>query len=193
MKNVSKIIKILVVSLLLFVPCLAQAEGEESSQEKKEFGMAFTDLSIPDSPAFTAIGGTPSQITTPTSGRELGLALVPGMMGVDGKFNAGIGIEASPYALIKGDEMTLEKYNDCWLTRFAYHATFSAATLQPTDGGPIPASLGLKLRLVDLGDSRMNDDLIFKFGRNILIGRFSQKSMTRPWVLMLTKLKRRKR
>jgi len=162
MKAKSNVIKILVIISFLLIPVMVIAQGDESDKEKIEFSMSFTDLSIPNSPAFTAIGGTPSQIITPMSGRELGLALVPGMMGMDGRFNAGFGLEASPYALIAGDDMTLSDYQESYLTRFAYHATISAATLQSTDGGPTSASLGLKLRLVDLGDSRMNTDLIAK-------------------------------
>jgi hypothetical protein len=112
--------------------------------------------------AFTAIGGTPSQINYPDVRSGVGLGACSRYDGNGRPLQCRFRVGSIALALIAGDDMTLSDYQESYLTRFAYHATISAATLQSTDGGPTSASLGLKLRLVDLGDSRMNTDLIAK-------------------------------
>lgn len=125
------------------------------------------DLSVPESPAFVALGITPDKVTRPTSPRQLGAAL---LNGVDdqGNLQTGIAIDFVPYlALGPGDRLTLAEYrqNDFLdaisVRRLASRFAISAATSKGTDSDDKSVRLAVGFRLTpwDEGDARLNTSI----------------------------------
>jgi len=114
------------------------------------------DLSVPESPAFTVLGLTPNAIVRPGTPRELATSLLNGL-DKNGNFQSGLAIDTAPYMLFNGKNITLQDYNDYYLTRLLSRTQFSmAATRGATkeDTGTRLA-LGINLTIWDKGDARV--------------------------------------
>jgi len=164
---------LLVVPILLWcapswaqdAPAAQPADRPELSAENQNRlkAEAFAlDLSVPEAPAFVALGITPDKITRPTSPRELGAAL---LNGVDdqGNLQTGVAIDFVPYLALGGDDLTLALYrqNDfgpIGMRRIASRFAVSAATSKGTDSDDKSVRLALGFRLTpwDEGDARAN-------------------------------------
>lgn len=155
------------------VPGLGQAPqptppGRELSAESQKIidAEAFAlDLSVPESPAFVALGITPDKVTRPTSPRELGAAL---LNGVDdqGNLQTGVAVDFVPYLTLGGDNLTLGQYrqNDfgpVGMRRLASRFAISAATSKGTDSDDKSVRLAVGFRLTpwDEGDARTNTSI----------------------------------
>src|SRR4051812_10026938 len=57
---------------------------------------ADVDLSVPDSPAFIALGLSPETVVRPTSPREFATSLLNGV-GQDGHLQTGVAVDVVPY------------------------------------------------------------------------------------------------
>jgi hypothetical protein len=146
----------------------ASGGGRELSAESQNLlqAEAFAlDLSVPESPAFVALGITPDKVTRPTSPRELGAAL---LNGVDdqGNLQTGIAIDVVPYLVFGGADLTLRQYrqNDfgpVGMRRLASRFALSAATSKGTDSDDKSVRLALGFRLTpwDQGDARTNTSI----------------------------------
>lgn len=156
------------------VPGLGQAPqptppGHELSAASQDIinAEAFAlNLSVPESPAFVALGITPDKVTRPTSPRQIGAAL---LNGVDdqGNLQTGVAIDFVPYlALGGGDDLTLARYrqNDFGpvsMRRLASRFALSAATSKGTDSDDKSVRLAVGFRLTpwDEGDARTNTSI----------------------------------
>src|SRR5262245_11723552 len=92
--------------------------------ETKEQPAPQVDYSVPDAPAFSILGFSPTQVTNPTSGNDL-LGAVATILGSDGKVHAGAAIEFGLGSFITTN---LTAYQDDFLTRLAYNTRISIAT-----------------------------------------------------------------
>jgi hypothetical protein len=121
------------------------------------------DLAVPESPAFSALGLTPQQVTRPTTGRELATSL---LNGVDrqGNFQTGIAIDLAPYLLLAGSQITLRKYQERnqYLTRFLSRMQTSFATSKgaASEDKSVKIALGWRFTFIDLGDPRTDSELL---------------------------------
>jgi hypothetical protein len=114
------------------------------------------DLSVPESPAFTVLGVTPNQIVRPATPRDLGTSLLNGL-DKNGNFQSGIAIDTAPFMLFNGRNVTLQDYNDYYLTRLLSRTQLSLATTKASskDDTATRLALGFNLTLWDKGDARV--------------------------------------
>ena len=129
---------------------------------------ATLDLSVPKSPAFTALGVTPESVIRPASPRALGLSLLNGG-DPKGNLQAGLAVETAPYLLWAGNNLTLRRYQDNYLERLMSRIQLSLATAKGLndDDKATRAALGLFITLFDLGDPRNDPVLISCFREKI--------------------------
>lgn len=115
------------------------------------------DLSVPDSPAFTVLGLTPSEVTHPASPRLFASSLLSGV-DQNGNFQTGVAIDTAPYMLFYGNGVTLPQYRQSRLIRFLTRTQFSFATAKGTSDSDKSArfSAGLSLTIFDKGDARLD-------------------------------------
>jgi hypothetical protein len=115
------------------------------------------DLSVPESPAFAALGLSPEDVIRPTSPRAFATSLLNGV-DRNGNFQTGIAIDAAPYFLACGQNVTLPEYRNSRVVRFLSRIQLSLATAKGASENDKAARLGAGLRLTfwDAGDYRMN-------------------------------------
>jgi len=121
------------------------------------------DLSVPESPAFTALGLNPEEIVRPATPREFATSL---LNGVDRKGNlqTGVAFDTVPYLVFWGSEVTLANYRKSAMTRVLSRTSFSVAT---TKGGgeedkSVKLAFGVHATLFDTEDPRVNNDDLLK-------------------------------
>ena len=137
----------------------------QPTQAISEFtlGEATLDLAVPESPAFSALGLTPQQVTRPTSGRELAASFLSGI-DRNGSFQTGLAIDTAPYMLLAGSRITLDHYRNPgqYLRRFLARWQLSFATSKGGGSGDPSAkiALGMRFTLFDLGDPRTDEELL---------------------------------
>lgn len=93
------------------------------------------DLSVPEIPAFTALGASPTQVSRPGALSELGAAVLSGLDS-EGQVKAGTALEVAPIRLI------LERDSESWL-RWVSSLRLSFATVGGSDGG-MDAAVGAR-------------------------------------------------
>ena len=124
---------------------------------------ANLDLTVPETPAFYALGLTPESVSRPASPRELAADLLNGL-DENGNFQTGIALATVPYLLFAGDRLTIQKYREnegfSWI-RLAARSQLSVATTKGTDSDDkaMRAALGIRVVPYDLGDPRQHRDL----------------------------------
>ncbi len=140
----------------------AAAEHPPPGADLQAVRALYVDMSIPESPAFVALGASPSTITRPSTPNELAIAILSGMNPA-GRIQSGIAVDAVPYLLARGGSLTIRAYRDSasWLRRALYGAQLSLASLVSGAGdstGTAAAELALGVRLVpyDRGDPRLD-------------------------------------
>jgi hypothetical protein len=124
------------------------------------------DISIPESPAFTVLNVTPTDVVRPSSMRAWATSLMHGV-DKDGKLKDGLALEGAPYALLNR-KMSLFEYTQ--LNPFAKammntHVSMGTAKGSQSDDKSMKLGLGLRVRLFDLGDPREDSELIECFTR----------------------------
>lgn len=154
-----KILLNIVTIILLFmasIACAQEADVEEQVTAKDLTG--YLDLSVPETPAFTALGVTPENVISPGSQHELALAILDGV-DQNGNAQSGMAIEASPYALAIGDQITIKEYKSDYLTRFLYNTKVSYATASGSSDSDKAdrKAIGLRFSVFNNGDLRLND------------------------------------
>jgi hypothetical protein len=111
---------------------------------------------VPESPAFTVLGVTPNAIARPGTPREFATSLLNGL-DKNGNFQTGLAIDTAPFMLFNGQNVTLQDYNDYYLTRLLSRTQFSLATTKgaASDDTATRLALGLNMTLWDKGDARV--------------------------------------
>lgn len=114
------------------------------------------DLSVPESPAFTVLGVTPSSVVRPGTPRELATSLLNGL-DQNGNFQTGLAIDTAPFLLFNGQNVTLQDYNDYYMTRLLSRTQFSFASTKGASQADTSTrlALGLNMTLLDKGDARV--------------------------------------
>jgi hypothetical protein len=137
------------------------AQETDANAVRENFSYYSLDFSVPESPAFALLGVTPQDVIYPTSLRHLSASLVSGITS-GGDIQQGIALEAAPYLLVAGNDITLSTYRSSWLTRRLVNTQVSVATAKVEDdptGKGTKAALGLHMKLYDLGDPRLDEQL----------------------------------
>ena len=156
-----------VISTAVVVARVAPAQDLELRpfEEAHEASQLDLDLAVPESPAFTALGLSPENITRPATPREFAVAALTAL-DKQGNFQAGLAIDTVPYLLIAGDSLSLASYRGnpggFNLRRQLSRAQLSIATTKGTSSADesVRLALGFRVTPYSKGDPRMDDKLI---------------------------------
>jgi len=160
---------------IFLVPLFIYAQTPEDIQVKGDdkTKKAALDLSVPTSPAFSALGLTPQSVIRPTSPREFAASLINGV-DPNGNLQNGIAVELAPFLMWHGNDITLNQYQNpnnlpddqnprdkFSFDRMLYRTSLSLATTKGTsdDDKSSRIAFGLTLTPYDLGDPR-NDGIL---------------------------------
>ena len=132
------------------------------------------DLTVPESPAFTVLGVTPSTVVRPASPKAFTTSLLNGL-DQNGKFQTGLAFDFTPYMMFNGENITIRDYNDHYMTRLLSRTQFSFATTKgaSSDDNATRLAVGLNLTLWDRGDPRVyhpergDDDVLQCFANSL--------------------------
>ncbi|HSQ01221.1 MAG TPA: hypothetical protein VL049_28710 [Candidatus Dormibacteraeota bacterium] len=118
------------------------------------------DLAVPESPAFTALDLTPETVTRPASPRQFAIDVLTGL-DPNGNFQAGLALDAVPWLLLRGNDLTIKDYENSLAQRLASRFLLSAATTKGTDSDDtsVKMALGFRLTPIDDGDPRLDQEL----------------------------------
>jgi hypothetical protein len=158
---------VIVQGLLLAAVC--SAAGPALAEPIKEESVGFT---VPDSPAFTYLGTTPTKISRPGTARDLAVTLLTGV-NRDGQVNEGLAIDVRPWFLIPGFDIPIEKYKRFWYF-VAANAQVSLGTVQsgpaPMTGarGNVDGAIGFRFTLIDGADPMLDDAYRADLGKAML-------------------------
>lgn len=150
---------VLVVALI--TSASAQKPVPNTKEDFAKINLADLDLSVPESPAFTALGVTPTTVTRPSSPRSLATSLLNGV-DQSGKFQTGFALDFAPYMLYQGNKLTLQEYQEgrySW-KRFLARTTISVGSAKGTTDSDNSSRLatGLRITIFDRGDPRMDTE-----------------------------------
>lgn len=114
------------------------------------------DLSVPESPAFTALGVTPQTVVRPGTPQEFASSFLNGLDD-KGNFQHGIAVDTAPFLLFNGENVTIKDYGEQYLTRLLSRTQFSFATVKGSSNEDLTTklALGLNVTLWDDGDPRV--------------------------------------
>ena len=110
---------------------------------------------IPDAPAFTLLGVTPSTIDRPATLTNVGAA-VANLITPNGTVRSGAAIEVSPFAMGLLDRASAYDYTTSFWTRLLYRSALSLGTVSDSATALAPAqsrlAFGVRLTLIDESD-----------------------------------------
>tara|TARA_B100002049_G_C16066440_1_gene370686 strand:- start:641 stop:1738 length:1098 start_codon:yes stop_codon:yes gene_type:complete len=153
-----KVYQILIFALIMSGSAFCDDKKVDISDVKTDDLRGYLDLSVPEAPAFTALGITPENVITPGSQHDLALALLDGV-DQKGNLQTGIAVEVSPYAMAFGDEVSLLEYKHRPITRILYNTKLSFATSSGSSDADKAdrKSIGIRFSLWNFGDLRVGD------------------------------------
>ena len=150
-----------VVSPPLPVPATsALLDAERMTTKLKS---ADIDLSVPESPAFVAIGLSPDTIVRPTTPREFATAVLNGV-DRNGNLQTGMAIDAVPYLVWAGSKVSLHQYRTSVATQILSRSQVSFATTKGggDDDPSVKLAIGGHSTLYDSEDPRLNNDALLQ-------------------------------
>jgi len=124
-----------------------------------DLNATITDISPPDSPAFTLLGLSPSNVSKPNSPAQLA-ASVLNAFDDNGHFQSGTALDVVPFLVFKAKSFSLGQYTQesaaAAATRVLSRTSVSFATTKGTSTPDTAVRLGLGFRsaLIDSGDPR---------------------------------------
>ncbi|MDH3844016.1 MAG: hypothetical protein OES69_08760 [Myxococcales bacterium] len=154
--------QILQVILVLISLAPMRASAEESEEPEPEVGEVSSlkqDLTVPDSPAFVALGLNPEEVARPATVHEFATAVLTGL-DKNGNLQLGLALDFAPYLMIKGDDLTITEYRASYGKQLLSNFQVSLATTKGTNSDDESVRLGLGLRATfwNRGDPRTDDE-----------------------------------
>jgi hypothetical protein len=154
-------------ALAAFLPLASLAADLSLTELEKavEIGQVDIDLSVPESPAFVALGINPEDVTRPATPREFATSLLSAV-DKEGNFQAGFALDTAPYVLARGVDFDLAEYREnperFSLTRFLARTQVSVAVAKGTSNDDEATRLGLGFRFTPWseGDPRLDTELL---------------------------------
>jgi hypothetical protein len=138
----------------------AQLDAQAKLHKLKEGDI---DLTVPESPAFVAIGLSPDTVIRPTTPREFATAL---LNGVDrqGHLQTGVAIDVVPYLVWQGSNVDLGTYRTSTATQILSRTATSFATTKGAgESDPsVKLAFGVHSTLIDSEDPRLKNDALLQ-------------------------------
>lgn len=137
------------------------------------------DYSVPEAPAFAALGVSSEQVVRPATPRDFAFSLLNGL-DAQGNFQTGVALDTAPYLLLNGANVSLNSYRSSRWQRFASRAQLSFGTAKgiSSDDESTRVGLGFRFTFLDLGDPRMSTELDQKFSE--MINKLHQNKASAP-------------
>jgi hypothetical protein len=105
---------------------------------------------LPESPAFVFLGASPSEVTRPTTLKNLGASLAQGI-DAEGRVIQGIAFELTPAFYLT--DVTLKEYRDDWSKYALSNLQLTLATVRAGgDSASTDLGFGLRMPIFDAGD-----------------------------------------
>ena len=144
-------------------PRALDKKGLELEASKRKLKDSDVDLTVPESPAFVAIGLSPDTIIRPATPREFATAL---LNGVDrqGHFQTGVAVDVVPYLVWQGSQVDLGTYRRSTMTQILSRTSTSFATTKGAgENDPsVKLAAGVHATLFDSEDPRLNNDSLLQ-------------------------------
>ena len=158
------------------VPRVATQAELDAQAKLRKLREGDVDLTVPESPAFVAIGLSPDTVIRPVTPREFATSL---LNGVDrsGHLQTGVAIDAVPYLVWEGNKVDLGTYRASAVTRILSRTATSFATTKGAgENDPsVKLAFGLQSTLIDSEDPRLKNDALLQC--------YSEIPVFRPTVL----------
>ena len=144
----------------LLFSCLVAFSASATDVRLDEFEAAkaptlqgAVDYTVPESPAFVALGLTPEEVTRPGTPKEFGSSLLT-LVDREGNFQTGVAIEVAPWIVFQNPSFTVGKYRESGVQRFLSRAQLSLATTKGLSNDDESQRLSAALRVTpwSLGD-----------------------------------------
>lgn len=136
-----------------------KAEKLGGNPEMTPIKEAADDLAVPEAPALSVLGVTPETVIRPTSPRQFAVGLLEGV-DPNGELQTGMALEANPFLLLGGNDVTIADYNKNFGTRFLSRIGLSFATSKGSnDDESLRLAAGLTVTPWDRGDPRLSSNL----------------------------------
>ena len=113
------------IFLLLLIACVGY---HGFGQSRPEVDDLLLDFSVPDMPAFKALGSDPSNILRPSDIKKFGIMMSAFRSEGSTVIPKSFSLEVAPWKLLKGD-WTIDKYRAKSINRVLYNSSFSLGTV----------------------------------------------------------------
>jgi hypothetical protein len=141
------------------------ARAEQSADDATPGAADLVAGPLPESPAFVFLGASPSEVTRPTTLKNLGASLAQGIDG-EGRVIQGIAFELTPAFYLMS--VTLKEYRDDWSKYALSNLQLTLATIRSAgDSASTDLAFGLRMPLLDSGDPMRNKEFTDAIGDRI--------------------------
>jgi hypothetical protein len=149
----------LVLAALCGATWTSGAVALQVEAEAENAAPAAADLTagpLPETPAFVFLGTSPSEITRPTTLKNLGAGLAQGI-DENGRVLQGVAFELTPAFYLTS--VTLKQYREDWSKYALSNLQLTLATVRTSgDSANTDLALGLRLPIFDAGDPMRNQE-----------------------------------
>lgn len=141
------------------IVCDCQSQASSAPDAKAETPLSY---GVPESPAFTFLGMSPTKITRPTTPRDFAAALVQGTDSA-GRAQTGVAISATMWSIVPNADIPLSKYRSPVPYALA-NTQLSIGTARPAgDTASTTSAVGLRSVLYDASDPMRNNGFVSGF------------------------------
>ena len=117
------------------------------------------DYSVPQSPAFVALGVTPSKVLSGSSAKPLAINII-NQLREQQKINNGVALDFSPYFTFGGQFKSIDTYRNKWFMRVLANTLLSVATIEDSDDSEsLRFGVGFRTTIIDVRDLLSDHEL----------------------------------
>ncbi|MFB3910484.1 MAG: hypothetical protein ACE15D_19000 [Candidatus Eisenbacteria bacterium] len=110
------------------------------------------DYAVPDAPAFTFLGVSPTAASQPGSPRDMAVTLL-NAVGEHGEIQQGFALDVTPSTLLPALNVDLDRYQKSWSAYVLATTQLSVGTARASgDSASTDLAVGIRVNLVDEGD-----------------------------------------
>lgn len=136
-------------------------QGQEVSNSWGSYSVdsMLLDFTIPDLPAFKALGTDPSNLLRPSDIQKFAIAFDPFLEGSNAVIPSNFAVDFAPWKLLSKD-WTVSQYRTDFAKRVAYNSSFSLGSAKDADTGNSKVAVGYRLKLAGKNADLLNSDYL---------------------------------